>query len=90
MKFEMPILFMRSVIFGFSLPGRESPARSPLTSAMNTGTPIILKFSARTWSVTVLPVPVAPEIRPCLFAISGSIRSSCSPFAANIGSFMPL
>ena len=40
------------------------PVRSPLTSAMNTGTPIVEKFSAIVCSVTVLPVPVAPVIRP--------------------------
>ena len=40
------------------------PARSPLTSAMNTGTPRSLKPSARICRDTVLPVPVAPAIRP--------------------------
>ncbi len=39
---------MRSWIFGEAVPGRLIPARSPLTSAMNTGTPMRLKCSAMT------------------------------------------
>ena len=54
----------RSCIFGEFAPAAASPARSPFTSAMKTGTPIIEKRSAITCSVTVLPVPVAPVIRP--------------------------
>jgi hypothetical protein len=38
---------------------------------MNTGTPMALKPSARRWSVTVLPVPVAPAMRPWRLAILG-------------------
>ena len=34
-------------------------------SAANTGTPMAESCSARTWRVTVLPVPVAPAMRPC-------------------------
>ena len=49
-------------------PGWLMPARSPLTSAMNTGTPMPESRSAITCSVTVLPVPVAPVIRPCRLA----------------------
>ena len=48
------------------------PERSPFTSAANTGTPIRLKASAITCRVTVLPVPVAPAIRPWRFDIPGS------------------
>jgi hypothetical protein len=33
-------------------------------SAMKTGTPRALKFSASVCSVTVFPVPVAPAIKP--------------------------
>jgi hypothetical protein len=54
------------------VPGWLMPVRSPLTSAMNTGTPILLKFSASVCSVTVLPVPVAPVIRPWRLARPGS------------------
>ncbi len=52
-------------------PASAMPARSPFTSARNTGTPIRLKPSASFCSVTVLPVPVAPVTRPCRLAISG-------------------
>src|SRR5574343_1918964 len=48
------------------------PVKSPLTSAMKTGTPMREKFSARVCSVTVLPVPVAPVIRPWRLARPGS------------------
>ena len=48
----------------FSLPARHMPETSPLMSAMKTGTPISLNDSAMTFSVTVLPVPVAPAISP--------------------------
>lgn len=34
-------------------------------SAAKTDTPIALSCSARSCSVTVLPVPVAPAMRPC-------------------------
>ena len=54
-----------------SVPACEMPVRSPLTSAMNTGTPAREKASARVCSVMVLPVPVAPVIRPCRLALSG-------------------
>ena len=55
-----------------SCPGWDMPERSPLTSARNTGTPMAEKLSARTFSVTVLPVPVAPQINPCRLAMRGS------------------
>src|SRR3954462_8020016 len=45
------------------------PERSPLTSARKTGTPLRAKPSARTCSEMVLPVPVAPAIRPCRLAM---------------------
>ena len=59
-------------------PAAASPDRSPLTSARKTGTPIREKCSASTCSVTVLPVPVAPVIRPCRFASAGR-NSTSSP-----------
>src|SRR5688572_22318568 len=48
------------------------PLRSPLTSAAKTGTPAAEKPSARSCRVTVLPVPVAPAIRPCRLAMPNS------------------
>ncbi len=59
-----PIAFSRSASFGDIAPAAATPDRSPLTSAMKTGTPIREKCSASTCSVTVLPVPVAPVMRP--------------------------
>ena len=58
------------------------PVRSPLTSAMKTGTPMRDKFSASVCSVTVLPVPVAPVIRPWRLASAGSRKHSMSPCLA--------
>ena len=63
---------MRRCMFSLSCPLRHMPDRSPLTSAMNTGTPMSEKDSASTFIVIVLPVPVAPAIRPWRFAICGS------------------
>ena len=54
----------RSSSLGLGVPGWLMPDRSPFTSATNTGTPCAEKPSASTWSETVLPVPVAPAIRP--------------------------
>src|SRR6185503_5675347 len=48
---------------------------------MNTGTPIRLKLSAMTRSVTVLPVPVAPAISPWRLAIPGNSEQSMLPLA---------
>ncbi len=73
----------RSWIFGEAVPGWLTPARSPLTSAMKTGTPIRLKCSAMTCSVTVLPVPVAPATSPWRLAMRGSRKRSFSPLAMN-------
>ena len=50
--------------WGWASPAWLMPERSPLTSARNTGTPVAEKPSARICSDTVLPVPVAPAIRP--------------------------
>jgi hypothetical protein len=60
------------------------PVRSPLTSAMNTGTPMREKRSASTCSVTVLPVPVAPVMQPWRLASAGSSARSVSPDLAMI------
>ena len=52
-----------------SLPAWLMPDRSPFMSAMKQGTPALLKDSASTCRVTVLPVPVAPAINPWRLAI---------------------
>ena len=67
----MPVPFNHSRSFGDGEPAAARPERSPLTSARKTGTPSREKCSASTWSVTVLPVPVAPVTRPCRFASAG-------------------
>ena len=59
-----PMFFNRSASFGDGAPAAAMPARSPLTSAMNVGTPMRDNCSAMTCSVTVFPVPVAPVISP--------------------------
>ena len=78
--------WMRSLIFGLSPPAWLRPDRSPFTSAMNTGTPIALNCSASTCSVTVLPVPVAPAMRPWRLAICGSRKISAPALAMRMGS----
>ena len=57
--------------FSPRVPACEMPVRSPLTSAMNTGTPMRENASAMVCRVMVLPVPVAPVISPWRFARSG-------------------
>ena len=59
-----------------TVPAWVMPVRSPFTSAMKTGTPSRLKFSARVCSVMVLPVPVAPVISPWRLASAGSRKHS--------------
>ncbi len=62
------------------------PERSPFTSARKTGTPARESRSARTRSVTVFPVPVAPATRPWRFAMPGrSDRISSPCFATGSG-----
>ena len=56
----------------FISPTFARPEISPFISAKNTGTPMSLNDSASVLRVIVLPVPVAPAINPCLFAIFGS------------------
>ena len=43
-------------------------------SAANTATPAALSCSASSWSVFVLPVPVAPATSPCRFSMASGIR----------------
>ena len=45
-------------------PGAPTPERSPFTSTAKTGTPSAASWPAMSWSVFVLPVPVAPAISP--------------------------
>ena len=81
-----PNFWIRFCMSSVSTPGHIMPATSPFTSAMNTGTPMSLKLSAITFRVMVLPVPVAPAIRPWRFAIFGRIKmfSPLSLFATQI------
>ncbi len=68
-------------------PATPIPDTSPFTSAATTATPAAESCSAIVWSVTVLPVPVAPATRPWRFIIfsgicttaSGASLSSCTP-----------
>src|SRR5574339_748831 len=55
------------------------PEKSPFTSAMNTGTPMSDSRWAIACMVSVLPVPVAPVIRPWRLASAG--RSSSAVFS---------
>ena len=65
--------------FGLLRPVWLMPVRSPLMSAMKTGTPWRDRPSASFCSVIVLPVPVAPVIRPWRLARAGSRRASVAP-----------
>jgi hypothetical protein len=76
-----PALLQASASLPDSWPAWLMPVRSPLTSAMKTGTPMREKPSASFCSVTVLPVPVAPVIRPCRLARPGR-KHSVAPFLA--------
>ena len=71
-----------SKTFWLPPPALASPDRSPLTSAMNTGTPMADRPWASACSVTVLPVPVAPVMRPWRLANPGSRQSSVWSFFA--------
>jgi len=86
---SMPRSFSTASSLVDGAPAWEMPVRSPLTSAMKTGTPIWLKDSASFCRLIVLPVPVAPVIKPCRFASAGSSWHSVSPWrASRIGSAM--
>ena len=69
---SMPRSRRTAASFSPILPLWLMPVRSPLTSAMKTGTPRREKFTARVCKVTVLPVPVAPVMRPWRLARPGS------------------
>ena len=84
MKSVMPIVSILRRMCLFSSPGVAIPERSPLISAIKVGTPISENASANTFSVTVLPVPVAPAISPWRFAIEGSRYTFSPPVASQI------
>ena len=92
----MPIFAWRSSIFGCPAPGCAKPLKSPLISISNTGMPLSLKFSAKTCSDFVFPVPVAPAIKPWRFMVFNGILTKAlvmvSPFnmAAPTGIKSPL
>ena len=73
--FSIPNSGIRFSMNPLILPTWEIP-ESPFISAMKQGTPAWQKVSAITWSVTVLPVPVAPAISPWRFAILPVIESA--------------
>ena len=60
---------MRSAISSVLMPVSIVPVKSPFISAVKTGTPALEKDSANTFNVVVLPVPVAPAIKPWRLAI---------------------
>ena len=84
---SMPRSFRIAASLAPTVPAWVMPVRSPFTSAMNTGTPRRLKFSAIVCKVMVLPVPVAPVIRPWRLAKAGSkTHSVLACLAIRIGS----
>src|SRR6266404_5785630 len=88
LKLSILSSFACSTTFGLLPPDWLNPARSPFTSAMKTGTPRALKFSANVWRVTVFPVPVAPAIKPWRLAIFSSKKIGSFDCATRMGSAM--
>src|SRR4029450_4200105 len=80
----MPIWATRCWVFSLGVPARASPATSPFTSAMNTGTPRREKPSAITISDTVLPVPVAPATSPWRLPYLARSETGGSPLPRSI------
>lgn len=68
----------REATLAFEVPGAEIPDRPPLMSARRTGTPCAQSCSAMSWSVLVLPVPVAPVTRPCRLSVGSGMRTCAS------------
>ena len=85
---SMPISVARVWTRSPGWPGTEMPDRSPLTSAAKTGTPSVDSCSARSWSVFVFPVPVAPAMRPWRFIIEAGTWTAAS--GATAPSLRPL
>ena len=78
----VPVSAARAVMRSLTAPGAAIPETSPLMSARKTGTPASLSCSAISCSVLVLPVPVAPAIRPCRLSIASGMRTGASGCAA--------
>ena len=78
----------RFSIASVGVPSMTMPLRSLLISLRNTGTPRSEKPSASTFRDTVLPVPVAPAIRPWRFAMEGS-RYTGVPFSQDPIQILP-
>ena len=72
-KYGRPMVARRSVNFGFSSAALAIPDKSPLISMSTQGTPLAESCSAIICKVFVLPVPVAPAIRPCRFNVLSGI-----------------
>ena len=83
-KFSMPSFARRFSRLSVVEPLLHIPDTSPFISARNTGTPISLNDSAITFKVTVLPVPVAPAMRPWRFAIFGKRYTYSVPLPIKI------
>ena len=58
-------------------------------SAANTGTPAAEICSAISCSVLVLPVPVAPDTRPCRFSMLNGIRTTADGTAVSFSISTP-
>ena len=77
-----------SAILACMLPVCDTPVKSPLMSAIKTGTPRLEKPSAMVCNVTVLPVPVAPVIKPWRLALSPNMWHSVWLFLAISTAFL--
>ena len=73
-----PTSVARAVSLSLACPAVAIPDRSPLMSARKTGTPWAESCSAMSWSVLVLPVPVAPATRPCRLRVASGMRTGAS------------
>ena len=81
---------MRSTTLGLlASPGIARPVRSPLTSAMKHGTPAFDSCPAISCSVLVLPVPVAPAIRPWRLRIEKATWMRASLYGTSLWSGLP-
>ena len=58
------VLAYRSLILSFCSPSTAIPDKSPLISITKVGIPLCESCSTKTCRVLVLPVPVAPAIKP--------------------------
>src|SRR4030095_11552397 len=65
-----PVSSDRRATRSLGSPAVPMPETSPFTSARKTGMPAAESCSARSWSVLVFPVPVAPAIRPWRVALA--------------------